>query len=96
MINFLLGILIGSVVGRAVELWLDRKYNERVEGKHVDPYITLLTHITDGGAVYLTDDHNFRNATIIIRLDGGEELIRCVTEDEVLALITKLEKAGGE
>ena len=37
----------------------------------------LLKHVTDGGAVYLTDNHNFAEAKIIIRLDGGAELVRC-------------------
>lgn len=45
--------------------------------------ITLFTHVTSGGAVYLTDNHRFADATIIIRLDGGAELVGCkVTEDE--------------
>ena len=37
--------------------------------------IILFKHITDGGAIYLTDNHNFAKATIVIRLDGGAELI---------------------
>lgn len=39
--------------------------------------IVLVKHTTDGGAVYLTDNHMFSEAKIIIRLDGGEELLRC-------------------
>ena len=40
--------------------------------------IILFKHITDGGAVYLTDNHNFAKATIVIRLDGKvPELIGC-------------------
>ena len=46
--------------------------------------ITLFTHVTDGGAVYLTDNHNFFGANVIIRLDGGATLVRCITEAEVL------------
>jgi hypothetical protein len=38
----------------------------------------LFKHVTDGGAVYLVDNHNFAQATIIIRLDGDEpELLKC-------------------
>jgi hypothetical protein len=39
--------------------------------------IKLFQHITDGGAIYLTDCHKFADATIIIRLDGGPELLKC-------------------
>jgi len=39
--------------------------------------ITLFEHITTGGAIYLTDNHDFSKATVVIRLDGGAELIRC-------------------
>lgn len=39
--------------------------------------IILLTHVTDGGAVYLTDNHNLADAKIIIRLDDGARLERC-------------------
>ena len=46
--------------------------------------ITLFTHVTDGGAVYLTNNHSFKDASTIIRLDGGPELIRCITEEEIL------------
>lgn len=42
--------------------------------------IPLYKHITDGGAVYLTDNHSLADASIIIRLDGGVELIRCEVE----------------
>lgn len=46
--------------------------------KHKVPTkITLHRHVTDGGAVYLTDNHSFAKAKIIIRLDGGAELFRC-------------------
>jgi len=37
----------------------------------------LIQHTTSGGAIYLTDNHNFSKAKIVIRLDGGAELIRC-------------------
>lgn len=43
----------------------------------LDKTYTLFLHITDGGAIYLTDNHNFFEAKIVIRLDGGEELICC-------------------
>ena len=46
--------------------------------------ITLFTHVTDGGATYLVDNDSFALAKIIIRLDGGPELIRCITEEEIL------------
>jgi hypothetical protein len=39
--------------------------------------ITLHRHVTTGGAVYLTDNHNFAKAKIIIRLDGVTELSKC-------------------
>ncbi len=39
--------------------------------------VKLMLHVTDGGARYLTDSHDFKDATIIIRLDGGTELTRC-------------------
>jgi len=43
----------------------------------------LFLHVTDGGARYLTDNHNFALAKIVIRLDGGTELLRCdVVEDK--------------
>ncbi len=42
--------------------------------------VTLLRHVTTGGAVYLTDDHDFAAASVVIRLDGGPELIRCAEE----------------
>lgn len=29
----------------------------------------LLLHVTDGNAIYLTDNHKFSESTIIIRLD---------------------------
>lgn len=37
----------------------------------------LFKHVTDGGAIYLTDNHDFSEAKIVIRLDGGKEVIRC-------------------
>lgn len=42
----------------------------------------LFTHITDGGAIYLTDNHNLFEAKIIIRLDtdNGADLVRCDIE----------------
>lgn len=40
----------------------------------------LHVHKTDGGAIYLTDSHDFYEAKIIIRLDGGAEIIRCNVE----------------
>jgi hypothetical protein len=42
----------------------------------------LFLHVTDGGAIYLTDNHNFANAKIIIRIDGGAELIICEIEEK--------------
>jgi len=42
----------------------------------------LFTHVTDGGAIYLTDNHNFAFAKIIIRLDGGAELLKCEIDNE--------------
>lgn len=36
--------------------------------------VTLYYHKTDGGAEYLTDNHRFSEATIIIRLDGKPEI----------------------
>lgn len=43
---------------------------------------TLFLHVTDGGAMYLVDNHNFALANIIIRLDGWVELIRCEINEE--------------
>lgn len=44
--------------------------------------VTLVKHVTDGGAIYLTDNHRFADATIVIRLDGAqpEVYIREVTK----------------
>lgn len=42
--------------------------------------INIFKHVTDGGATYLTDNHKFADADIIIRIDGGAELIRCNTD----------------
>lgn len=42
----------------------------------------LFTHVTDGGAIYLTDSHLFAYAKIIIRIDGGAELLRCEIDNE--------------
>lgn len=43
--------------------------------------VKLYRHVTDGGAVYLLDSTTgFANATIIIRLDGGAELVKCDIE----------------
>lgn len=39
--------------------------------------IVLEKHITSGGAIYLTDNNDFKNANIVLRLDGGPELVRC-------------------
>lgn len=39
--------------------------------------VVLFQHKTSGGAVYLTDDHKFADASVMIRLDGGAELMRC-------------------
>jgi len=44
--------------------------------------ITLYKHITDGGTIYLTDNHSFADAAIIIRLDGGAELVKCEVESD--------------
>ena len=43
---------------------------------------TLFLHVTDGGAMYLVDNHNFSEAKIVIRLDGGAELLRCEINEE--------------
>lgn len=43
---------------------------------------TLFLHVTDGGAMYLVDNHSFAEAKIIIRLDGGAELICCEINEE--------------
>jgi|Laugrefabdmm15dn_1035133.scaffolds.fasta_scaffold02523_4 hypothetical protein len=45
--------------------------------KNIPTKITLHRHVTTGGAVYLTDNHNFAKAKIIIRLDGVTELSKC-------------------
>ena len=37
--------------------------------------ITLYLHVTDGGAIYYTDNHSFFEATVVIRVDGGLEII---------------------
>jgi hypothetical protein len=44
--------------------------------------IVLFVHITDSGAIYLTDSHNLFEAKIIIRLDtdNGADLVRCDIE----------------
>ena len=44
--------------------------------------ITLICHITDGGAVYLTENHDFSKTKLVIRLDGGAELVRCGYAEE--------------
>ncbi len=36
--------------------------------------IKIFKHVTSGGATYLTDNHKFADADIIIRIDGGAEL----------------------
>jgi hypothetical protein len=49
-------------------------------GKQMDwmGEIVLFRHVTDGGAVYLTDNHNFAQANVIVRLDGDQpELVDC-------------------
>lgn len=46
--------------------------------------IILFTHVTDGDAVYLTDNHNLADAKIIIRLDDGARLERCSQMDNVI------------
>lgn len=38
--------------------------------------IILVKHVTDGGAIYFTDNHNFAKAKVIIRIDGGLELLK--------------------
>ena len=41
-------------------------------------HIRLFKHVTDEGAVYLTDKHQFILANVVIRLDGEEpKLIEC-------------------
>lgn len=42
----------------------------------------LFTHVTDGGAIYLTDNHLFADAKIVIRIDGDAELLRCEIDNE--------------
>jgi len=32
---------------------------------------TLLTHVTDGGAVYVSDNHKFADASIVVRIDAS-------------------------
>lgn len=44
--------------------------------------IKLVIHVTDGGAVYLVDNHRIADASIIIRLDGGAELLKCEVDLE--------------
>ena len=51
--------------------------NFKSETKEVE----LFRHTTDGGAVYMTDNHDFKDATVVIRLDGGAVLIRCTLKD---------------
>jgi hypothetical protein len=53
--------------------YIDRGISELTNSDN----IILHRHVTSGGAIYLTDNHNFSKATIVIRLDGGAELIRC-------------------
>jgi hypothetical protein len=48
-----------------------------MKSKKVPESIRLVRHVTTGGAVYLTDNHNFAKAKIIIRLDGVTELSKC-------------------
>lgn len=45
--------------------------------KEIVEKITLHRHVTTGGAVYLTDNHMFSEAKIVIRLDGKPELSVC-------------------
>jgi hypothetical protein len=47
-----------------------------------DIKVPLLRHITDGGAVYLMDNHDGYKATTVIRLDGGAVLVRCSISEE--------------
>ena len=44
----------------------------------------LFRHVTTGGAVYLTDGHSFKDAKIVIRLDGGAELVRCNVDMDII------------
>ena len=46
-----------------------------------DIYVLFL-HITDGGAIYFVDNDNFADAKIIIRIDGGAELLKCEIDTE--------------
>lgn len=48
----------------------------------MEEYYVLFTHVTDGGAIYLTDNHSFADAKIVIRIDGGAELLRCEIDNE--------------
>ena len=34
---------------------------------------TWIVHVTDGGAVYISDNHDFGKATFAIRMDGERE-----------------------
>ena len=43
--------------------------------------ITLFLHVTDGGAVYYTDNHDFFEATVVIRVDDGLEIVCFDTEE---------------
>ena len=45
--------------------------------KDIVEKIVLHRHVTTGGAVYLTDNHMFGEAKIVIRLDGKPELSVC-------------------
>jgi hypothetical protein len=48
-----------------------------IEPQTETPAYTLFRHVTAGGAEYLTDNHMFADATLVIRLDGGAELVTC-------------------
>ncbi len=51
--------------------------------------VTLFKHVTGGGAVYLTDNHRFSDAKIVIRLDGKEpELVGCKVKNDLNPLIS--------
>lgn len=49
----------------------------------------LKFHVTNGGAVYLTDNDYFFDAKIVIRVDGGIELLKCEIEEKENENVTR-------
>jgi hypothetical protein len=41
-----------------------------------DGQLAVFRHVTDGGAIYLTDNHNFEKATLLIRIDGAPKILK--------------------